>query len=134
MLIQRRRPAYAADRIHDVEAERRYAEIDREGIDAVTHIDADTGRVLLAGIEVRQERVEAEARQILAVDLTCVEVGRGQRRGELSRAGRESRLHRHPDVVQPIEAAFAVASTRSEEHTSELQSLMRTSYAVSCLQ
>src|SRR3546814_4286591 len=30
--------------------------------------------------------------------------------------------------------AGAVAITRSEEHTSELQSLMRISYAVSCLQ
>src|SRR3546814_1741346 len=29
--------------------------------------------------------------------------------------------------------ATAVRNTRSEEHTSELQSLMRTSYAVSCL-
>src|SRR3546814_10081738 len=29
---------------------------------------------------------------------------------------------------------FAVASARSEEHTSELQSLMRISYAVFCLQ
>src|SRR3546814_8817493 len=29
---------------------------------------------------------------------------------------------------------FAVAAPRSEEHTSELQSLMRTSYAVFCLQ
>src|SRR3546814_2301971 len=31
------------------------------------------------------------------------------------------------------EAALAAAVTRSEEHTSELQSLMRTSYAVFCL-
>src|SRR3546814_1550973 len=31
------------------------------------------------------------------------------------------------------EAARAVAARRSEEHTSELQSLMRTSYAVFCL-
>src|SRR3546814_1895563 len=29
--------------------------------------------------------------------------------------------------------AFAIAATRSEEHTSELQSLMRISYAVFCL-
>src|SRR3546814_6507310 len=31
------------------------------------------------------------------------------------------------------EEAIAIASSRSEEHTSELQSLMRTSYAVFCL-
>src|SRR3546814_10578202 len=32
-----------------------------------------------------------------------------------------------------VEAAIVIASTRSEEHTSELQSLMRISYAVFCL-
>src|SRR3546814_1000612 len=34
---------------------------------------------------------------------------------------------------QPFIKANPQASTRSEEHTSELQSLMRTSYAVFCL-
>src|SRR3546814_9514095 len=34
---------------------------------------------------------------------------------------------------QPAFARKAAALTRSEEHTSELQSLMRISYAVSCL-
>src|SRR3546814_10570629 len=33
----------------------------------------------------------------------------------------------------PYSAATAVSTTRSEEHTSELQSLMRISYAVFCL-
>src|SRR3546814_5458623 len=33
----------------------------------------------------------------------------------------------------PTVAAYASARTRSEEHTSELQSLMRISYAVFCL-
>src|SRR3546814_10584993 len=38
-------------------------------------------------------------------------------------------------VVQKLQASDAVepCSTRSEEHTSELQSLMRISYAVFCL-
>src|SRR3546814_4244178 len=39
-------------------------------------------------------------------------------------------------VVQPqsaIDAIYFLASIRSEEHTSELQSLMRISYAVFCL-
>src|SRR3546814_6907468 len=39
-------------------------------------------------------------------------------------------------TVKPISRwsmTLAVAATRSEEHTSELQSLMRTSYAVFCL-
>src|SRR3546814_1428443 len=42
-----------------------------------------------------------------------------------------------PDFVIPVTPNMIEASratgTRSEEHTSELQSLMRTSYAVSCL-
>src|SRR3546814_10190371 len=33
----------------------------------------------------------------------------------------------------PSKVAAAIASSRSEEHTSELQSLMRISYAVFCL-
>src|SRR3546814_9922245 len=37
-------------------------------------------------------------------------------------------------IVQPVASAGStLTATRSEEHTSELQSLMRTSYAVFCL-
>src|SRR3546814_5279937 len=36
-------------------------------------------------------------------------------------------------AVDPSARSFAAAVTRSEEHTSELQSLMRISYAVFCL-
>src|SRR3546814_5668628 len=36
-------------------------------------------------------------------------------------------------LIRPIQALMGTARNRSEEHTSELQSLMRTSYAVSCL-
>src|SRR3546814_6327962 len=36
-------------------------------------------------------------------------------------------------LVNPLTAALTFASLRSEEHTSELQSLMRSSYAVFCL-
>src|SRR3546814_10435742 len=44
-------------------------------------------------------------------------------------------LGRSPATVRPARAAStaAVAASRSEEHTSELQSLMRISYAVFCL-
>src|SRR3546814_8313818 len=45
--------------------------------------------------------------------------------------------HRHfqPDLGQEIDNVLGAAiQLRSEEHTSELQSLMRTSYAVFCLQ
>src|SRR3546814_988672 len=41
---------------------------------------------------------------------------------------RFNRIRAMPDVIRP-----QVSATRSEEHTSELQSLMRISYAVFCL-
>src|SRR3546814_8755586 len=37
------------------------------------------------------------------------------------------------EFVAPVDAALATLPPRSEEHTSELQSLMRISYAVFCL-
>src|SRR3546814_7048772 len=47
------------------------------------------------------------------------------------------RVHRLPDldhaVVVEIGVADRISGARSEEHTSELQSLMRISYAVFCL-
>src|SRR3546814_3738882 len=43
------------------------------------------------------------------------------------------RLIEWPGLRRPVALALAVAATRSEEHTSELQSLMRISYAVFCL-
>src|SRR3546814_5763563 len=53
--------------------------------------------------------------------------GRAARRRRLERAAR-----RHPPQRQG-RAAAARIHDRSEEHTSELQSLMRISYAVFCL-
>src|SRR3546814_8424141 len=44
-----------------------------------------------------------------------------------------ARLDRQPVSVSSLCIAAAVPATRSEEHTSELQSLMRISYAVFCL-
>src|SRR3546814_9125675 len=38
------------------------------------------------------------------------------------------------DFVAEVEDTFDIIISRSEEHTSELQSLMRISYAVFCLQ
>src|SRR3546814_9251494 len=50
---------------------------------------------------------------------------------------RSSRLRRArrdgADLSDPQSAEFFAARNRSEEHTSELQSLMRISYAVFCL-
>src|SRR3546814_2967967 len=43
------------------------------------------------------------------------------------------RRHRHPAVGPARRSQAAAQGLRSEEHTSELQSLMRISYAVFCL-
>src|SRR3546814_4203109 len=43
------------------------------------------------------------------------------------------RLHQAEDAVAALGGAEEDRHDRSEEHTSELQSLMRTSYAVFCL-
>src|SRR3546814_9133866 len=50
-------------------------------------------------------------------------------------AGNGVRPHRTPPALpdQPRPAALECLDDRSEEHTSELQSLMRISYAVFCL-
>src|SRR3546814_4066925 len=42
-------------------------------------------------------------------------------------------LFRLAGIVQGVKKRLADGNARSEEHTSELQSLMRTSYAVFCL-
>src|SRR3546814_5365435 len=47
---------------------------------------------------------------------------------------RDRRRRAHPrSVGSPVFGRFPVLDARSEEHTSELQSLMRISYAVFCL-
>src|SRR3546814_4055266 len=47
--------------------------------------------------------------------------------------GRPQRLHQDPERHRRRRGPHACAVARSEEHTSELQSLMRISYAVFCL-
>src|SRR3546814_9719402 len=56
-------------------------------------------------------------------------VGMGLRQQREHRRGRA----RHPHVAMHQQVAFRAVGARSEEHTSELQSLMRISYAVFCL-
>src|SRR3546814_8882543 len=54
----------------------------------------------------------------------------------LDAAGKPSALDSfRPEVIERLDAHFpcSVVEHRSEEHTSELQSLMRISYAVFCL-
>src|SRR3546814_2655254 len=61
------------------------------------------------------------------------EYGRMQRAGKLSDAQRYGLAYAHLLAGHGAEAAKELAPLRSEEHTSELQSLMRISYAVFCL-
>src|SRR3546814_1149965 len=72
----------------------------------------------------------------------CEQVGeRHRRRPDLDRdaqryAGEQVEIRRHGDIFAVAAIAGrlrGVADDRSEEHTSELQSLMRISYAVFCL-
>src|SRR3546814_3685951 len=58
---------------------------------------------------------------------------RQRRDGVLARAAAEERPGPPPLAHPPSHSACSPAARRSEEHTSELQSLMRISYAVFCL-
>src|SRR3546814_8230251 len=68
-----------------------------------------------------QDRQEVRGRVLEVVDLA-----RHQRRLRGLRV-------RHPDELDAVDLHHLAAGMRSEEHTSELQSLMRISYAVFCL-
>src|SRR3546814_1442611 len=62
---------------------------------------------------------------------------RDQRLGNAAQAesaDREGLVVGHRSIQGGVSAGIQLASGRSEEHTSELQSLMRISYAVFCLQ
>src|SRR3546814_4517804 len=56
----------------------------------------------------------------------------GNTHGDLRAMGQNARVTRIP-WCRPMPARGKQPGIRSEEHTSELQSLMRTSYAVFCL-
>src|SRR3546814_7170758 len=60
-----------------------------------------------------------------------VAAGEGQQFFEIH--GGRARAGRRPGIVAQPAGRTPVALVRSEEHTSELQSLMRSSYAVFCL-
>src|SRR3546814_8470575 len=95
------------------------------------------------------EQALASPTAYVAVDASgCPGSGQWPRRISLTPAGLEpSRMRlllirgehkrrlfeRAMDGTDPLELPIRLAFTRSEEHTSELQSLMRISYAVFCL-
>src|SRR3546814_9831783 len=78
-----------------------------------------------------QERIEQVTLALFAekgVDRTTI--------GDIARAAgiAEGTIYRHyPSKEELVWQLFSRNYTRSEEHTSELQSLMRISYAVFCL-
>src|SRR3546814_7985591 len=99
------------------------------------HPRAVAGEVLANALEFTAPGAAFEAEQLLArlvgqLDARQVQVFRPRQRADrgVDRAG----LALHP-ADHPFQNAQVVAE-RSEEHTSELQSLMRISYAVFCLQ
>src|SRR3546814_6058407 len=57
----------------------------------------------------------------------------GNRHGCPSASGRAVCLQSVPEPDGRLQAIWSLHAVRSEEHTSELQSLMRISYAVFCL-
>src|SRR3546814_7375916 len=73
-------------------------------------------------------RTKAEEQEWRARDPLALLAGRMQARGLLTADDAEALRQRVKDAM-----AQACAQLRSEEHTSELQSLMRISYAVFCL-
>src|SRR3546814_4729803 len=72
--------------------------------------------------------VEANNRDVVRLDPHGADAA-----AEVGREATVAELQVHPDVAHEGQRADVAAGVRSEEHTSELQSLMRISYAVFCL-
>src|SRR3546814_3180643 len=91
----------------------------------------------LAGdhVDVAGQQVGLQRRGLLdGEDGDAVEVGPLAPPGLIALQHQARAGHRLDDAVGPeVEAAIGRVGVRSEEHTSELQSLMRISYAVFCL-
>src|SRR3546814_10344385 len=85
-------------------------------------------------------RIARRALPVLHRDATVIEGARHFQNRDVGYARAGIQGHRHP-VVRAVRAGpqfdlsaiFIARARRSEEHTSELQSLMRISYAVFCL-
>src|SRR3546814_7419858 len=98
----------------DLDADRR----DRDAEDRIAPVEPD-----------QEQRDRGSARHPLGVQLGAV----ARDAARLVRSGRGVRGVRGPGAACRHGAKLALFRGRSEEHTSELQSLMRTSYAVFCL-
>src|SRR3546814_10057477 len=87
-------------------------------IELVEIFEADLAHFLVVALRVLRQQVFVEPRPGLMLDLV----------GAIEHHGHQIRLVIFEDVFGDLEPLL-----RSEEHTSELQSLMRISYAVFCL-
>src|SRR3546814_5885273 len=95
------------------------------------------------GLAVSQGAVQAKAGRIIAIDTNPAKFDKARAMGATDCVNPKD--HRTPDGIRPIQEvivdmtgwgvdhSFECIGNRSEEHTSELQSLMRISYAVFCL-
>src|SRR3546814_7167421 len=80
--------------------------------------------------QAEKDKIHAEAKIKEELEAARGQLEQAQRAGDLAKAG-ELSYGTIPGLETRLEEAQAAA--RSEEHTSELQSLMRISYAVFCL-
>src|SRR3546814_5005485 len=112
--------------------------MDGDGMRAVTTLGAIGAQLGTAFVVCPESAADASYRAALLdpgvrTEITSVISGRPAR-GIVHRFMREAGASSHPPLPDyPIAYDAGKALNRSEEHTSELQSLMRTSYAVFCL-
>src|SRR3546814_10351476 len=117
---------------------------EQEGEEAVVHEVAAVGRHRRAvGMDAEDDLRSGDLLgRAGEADEAGMEVGdvAGEQRGSVARGidGDEERLHLRRRGAQGVQrrgqlGKLGRADVRSEEHTSELQSLMRISYAVFCL-
>src|SRR3546814_5657461 len=104
---------------------------------AHTHIaGVERDVAAMAGISAVEAAVEKEAERVQRAQRIVVGAEIAGTKGDrLGRAGAHQHIRRETDqlFLRPERKIADVAPGRSEEHTSELQSLMRISYAVYCL-
>src|SRR3546814_7584839 len=99
------------------------AQLQREGIGPAARLGDLPGREI-ASRDRHLHRLFGHARSVGGI---------AQLRLRIVRKGAGSRAERLPEILKGIFFGQDRSAPRSEEHTSELQSLMRISYAVFCL-
>src|SRR3546814_5981668 len=83
--------------------------------------------------EPRHRRRDDEGGELVALDVVALEAGALLVLADCRQHVAEGRAQQPQQQEEDAEGDRCAESVRSEEHTSELQSLMRISYAVFCL-